>query len=505
MVFAASLVPAMLMIGAAYDYSQAGRLQTSLRDTLDAAAVTAALAHARADRDQEARNMAKANAVSRLKGATLGAVKVEYNDAQQTVKLTADVEMKSAFMKLAGIDKLSVRQSSTAVWGAPPNRISLVLDTTGSLRRAGVDADLRSAATNFIDIISGGKSTSTGMYVALVPFASMVNVGPDKVNWLSPKYNSADYLPGRWDGCVYERALPNDISLSPPVPGEFEAHLWPKNYTAAFGFNDWAGAPASEFRNGVRGAFPDEGGLPPLGPNVGCMAPVIPLTTDMNAIKSRIADLEMLSASGGTVLTTGLAWGWRMLSPDWAPFWRNGGTLQPQDKESGGTMVFLSDGANDWVLEDQSRRYGLAITGFGRPEERRTGYGPLRSSVESAAATLGTTVNDPQLAAKIADDEADPKKRKVFKAIEDEQRGPERDAEKLWDDRFAELCETIKKSGITLYTISFGPDNGNVNLLMKCATSKDHYFRSPSRTDLEKAFQQIAGGLGNKTTARLVK
>lgn len=40
---------------------------------------------------------------------------------------------------------------------------------------------------------------------------------------------------------------------------------------------------------------------------------------------------------------------------------------------------------------------------------------------------------------------------------------------------------------------------------MKCASSKDHYFRSPSRTDLEKAFQVIAGGFGNKTTARLVK
>lgn len=502
-VFALAAIPMVAVVGAAIDYANAGRMHTGLRDTLDAAAVAAALANAKPGRDDETRAFVRANVASRLKGVNLGAVKVVFDDAGGKVTVSADADVQTSFAKLAGLNSVQVKQTSTATWGTAPNRISLVLDTTGSLRRSGVDGDLRAAAMNFIDIISGGKNMATGLHVALVPFASMVNIGPDKSAWLSAKYNSANYLPGTWGGCVYERTFPQDISISPPVKGEFEPHLWPKDFSAALGFNDWATTPAADFRNGVSGLFPDQGGPPLLGPNVGCMAPVIPLTNDMAAIKARIGELVMLSGSGGTLLTSGLAWGWRMLSPDWAPFWRNGSPL-PQDKGTGGVLVFLSDGENDWHSET-SNTYGLGITGFGRPEERRTGYGPLRSAVETAAAALGTTPTDPQLAAKIAADRADHKKQNVDKEIFKEQTPGEKDSEKVWNDRFEALCENIKKSGVTLYTISFGPSMGSEPIMMKCATSKDHYFRSPSRTDLEKAFKTIASGFGTSTTVRLVK
>lgn len=506
--FALTLIPGLVFVGGALDYASAGRMHTALRDTLDASAVAAALAHARPDREEQARTFVRANAQTRLNGATIEAVRVTFDDATAKVTVSADAKVKATFMGLAGIDKINVTTSSTAVWAQSPNRISLVVDTTGSLRRSGVDGDLRAAATNFVDIISGGRASTPGLYVSLVPFASMVNVGPNKAGWLSSKYNSSDYLPGSWSGCVYERNYPEDISISPPKMGEFDPHLWPKNYTAGFGHNAWASQPASEFRNGVSGRFPDEGGLPPLGPNVGCMAPVIPLTTDMTAIKSRIGELVMLSASGGTVLTSGLAWGWRMLSPDWAPFWRTGDTIQPQDKLTGGTIVFISDGTNDWIdIDSVSPTFsGLQITGFGRPEERRfMGIGPTRSAIETAAAALGTTPADPLLAAKIAEDRADHKKRKVDKAIVDEQSKSERDAEKQWDDRFSQLCETIKASGVTLYTIAFGPNGNATNIMRKCATSKDHFFRSPSRTDLDHAFKKIAGGLTTSTTVRVIR
>lgn len=503
--FALALVPGLVFVGGAVDYASSGRMQTALRDTLDAAAIAAAVAHARPDREDQARAFVRSNAQSRLKGATIGAVRVTFDDAAARVTISADATVPTNFLSLAGINRVNVATTSTAVWSQVPQRISLVLDTTGSLRDGGADADLRAAATNFVDIVSGGRATTNGLSMSVVPFASMVNVGSDKTSWLSPTYNSADYLPGRWDGCVYERDMPRDIAIAPPVAGEFRPHLWPKDYTAALGFNDWSRASATDFRNGNRGATVAHGGEYPIGPNVGCMAPVLPLTTDMIAVKARIADLDMLSASGGTLLTAGLAWGWRALSPDWVSFWRNNGTVQPQDKGIGGTIVFLSDGANDYYYSDNGPKYGLGITGFGRPEERRTGIGPTRSSVETAAATLGTTKNDPNLAALIAADRADRTRRRVDPAIEAEQRGAERDIEALWDRRFAQLCDSVKAAGITLYTISFGPSSANDSMMRRCATSENHYFRSPTRSDLDRAFTTISSGFTSQTTVRLIR
>lgn len=241
--FALTLVPGLIFVGGALDYAGAGRMHTSLRDTLDAAAVGAALAHASPDREDQARAFVRANAQSRLKGATLGTVRVTFDDASAKVTVSADAKVKASFMSLAGIDNINVTTSSTAVWAQCPNRISLVLDTTGSLRYHNIDGDLRAAASNFVDIVSGGRPTTTNLFMSVVPFASMVNVGADKVSWLSSRYNSTDYLPSAWAGCVYERRFPEDIADIPPRPGEFDPHIWPKTYTAALGFNDWAGKP----------------------------------------------------------------------------------------------------------------------------------------------------------------------------------------------------------------------------------------------------------------------
>jgi Flp pilus assembly protein TadG len=508
--FGLALIPIAAALGGAVDYSNAARTRSQLRDIFDAAALAGATAHAQSDRIDVVQRYVRANSVTRLGNQQIENLKIAFDDVQSTVTVSGDVNLKMMIMSVLGHATTPVANTSTAVWGGSIQRISLVLDTTGSLRNSGVDCDLRTAATNFIDTISGNRAKTSNLFVSLVPFASMVNVGADKTAWLSSKYNAADYLPAKWDGCVYERAQPNDVTAKAPVKGEFDPHIWPKNFSAVFGFNDWASAPASKFKNGVSEpvpAYDEEQTL--LGPNVGCMAPVIPLTTDMQAVKSRIQDLVMLSGSGGTNLAEGIVWGWRTLVPDWAEFWR-GGTPQVQDKMSGGTLVFLSDGANDWYMAGENGvyrpyYYGLGITTYGRPEERRSGIGPFKSAVQVAAETLGTTPNDPQLATKIAADRADPYQRKVDKAVEDSDHQADKDAQKVWDDRFLAVCNAIKASGITIYTIAFGPDDNGTNVMRKCATSTKHFFDSPNKNDLEAAFKEIAGSLGNQTTVRLAR
>ncbi len=50
---------------------------------------------------------------------------------------------------------------------------------------------------------------------------------------------------------------------------------------------------------------------------------------------------------------------------------------------------------------------------------------------------------------------------------------------------------TIKTFGITIYTIGLGNDV-NANLLRQIATSPNHYYASPSTTELNTNYQEIA-------------
>lgn len=58
------------------------------------------------------------------------------------------------------------------------------------------------------------------------------------------------------------------------------------------------------------------------------------------------------------------------------------------------------------------------------------------------------------------------------------------------------VCNAVKASGITLYTIGFGPQADiNETLLRSCASEATKYFYAPTNEALENAFKQIAGNI----------
>jgi hypothetical protein len=66
------------------------------------------------------------------------------------------------------------------------------------------------------------------------------------------------------------------------------------------------------------------------------------------------------------------------------------------------------------------------------------------------------------------------------------------------NDRMLELCAAMKAQDIILYTITFQVTSTTTqNLYRSCATDGDHYFNSPSNSQLEEAFEQIADELSN--------
>jgi hypothetical protein len=177
----------------------------------------------------------------------------------------------------------------------------------------------------------------------------------------------------------------------------------------------------------------------------------------------------------------GLAWGWRTLSPLWRGMW--GGDSPPElpldytEPSMTKVVILLTDGVNEWYdwpgakwsMDGEDRYSGLpgdnqydnnTSTDFQDdwPGADYTAYGRLNE------ARLGTTNNGT--------------------------------ARNVINNRMLELCEAMKAEDIVLYTITFQLSNTTTqNLFRNCATDNDHYFNSPSNSDLQQAFVTIADAL----------
>lgn len=201
------------------------------------------------------------------------------------------------------------------------------------------------------------------------------------------------------------------------------------------------------------------------GPNKGCALEVLPLQPSRQAVSDKIADMLPWNG-GGTNIPVGLAWGWRMLSPNYRGLW--GGptpATQPIDYNTAlvdKVVVLLSDGKNQ-VLEGglpgctgSHGSYGCAPT-----ESEYTGYGRLTGGGLNATSTTG--------------------------------------AETESNSRVAAMCAQMKAAprNIIIYTIMLEePDPAISAVFQACATKPEFYFQATSG-DLTSVFKKIANQLSN--------
>lgn len=172
--------------------------------------------------------------------------------------------------------------------------------------------------------------------------------------------------------------------------------------------------------------------------------------------------LASLQPDGGTNISNGAVWGWRVVS-DGLPFTESTG---PSDTGPDGTgegdwqraVVIMTDGKNDFA--DRSTHWKSSISSYGYEIEERMGAG-----IDEADGSGGTNGN-----------------------MEDEA-----------DNKLLRICRRMKQDDILVYTIVFDVSTGStVDTVMKaCATEPNEpfYFNAPNSSDLEDAFSQIAADL----------
>jgi Flp pilus assembly protein TadG len=328
---ALAALPLLGFVGAAIDFSRAASARTAMQAALDASALMLskdAQTLTPTDLVQKAGDDFRAM-FNRPEAYDIQIVPQFSQPAQGsfTLKVTASAKVDTKFARLLGQSTIALSANTQVLWGIKKLNLALVLDNTGSMQQSAKMTNLKTAAHNLLTTLQTAAKTPGDVKVAIVPFATDVNVGTGNVNAAWIDWTDWDQANGTcskstyngnksgcqgagkiwtganhntWNGCVYDRDQNNDVTSTPTV----------------------AGSPATLFR---------------AHQATGCPVAMMPLGYDWTALNAKI---DAMTPTGNTNVTVGLAWGFQLLSPV-EPFNAPAPALD-LDK----VIVILTDGTN---------------------------------------------------------------------------------------------------------------------------------------------------------------
>jgi Flp pilus assembly protein TadG len=255
------------------------------------------------------------------------------------IKVSATAKYTTYFARVLALNEFDVYEDSTVTREIIGLEVAMVLDVTGSMNTNNNIATLRTAATNFTNILFNNAAFPDSVKIGLVPFATAVNVGPyglgqtpsggfyDTAFVRNPnnlRFNQSQT--NQWHGCVLAQPTPRDTENS---SSDWRWDMY--RYTNS-------GARNANIRNQS------------VAPNTGCnRSYILPLTSNRTTIISRINGLR---ADGNTLSNLGMVWGYRVLSPEF-PF-REGVAWNNQDWRK--VALLMTDGDN--FINDVYSAYG---------------------------------------------------------------------------------------------------------------------------------------------------
>jgi Flp pilus assembly protein TadG len=265
-----------------------------------------------------------------------------------------------------------------------------------------------------------------------------------------------------WKGCVEARPHPLNFSTVAPdknqpetlfvpyfAPDEPGTRMSQGGNNAASYNNSWledevTGTEAEIQRSTLKYINPaaksiNNAGPLTIGPNRACPTPIVPLTADFNKIRAGINSMNYWNGSG-TNIAEGLAWGWRVLSPQ-APY-TEAGAFDSAERQK--YMVLMTDGRNV--------SYGASGT------MNRSDYGAYNFL---ANGFIGGTNNQAT-------------------------------AEGILNGWTLDMCTQMKAQDVEIFTVVYNETAASVhNLFRNCASRPENFYMTNNTAALESAFTSI--------------
>lgn len=329
--------------------------------------------------------------------------------------------------------------------------------------------------------ISPAQAATAADVPAPFRFDEPCNIGnPSVVNL----FELLDLIPNaNWKGCVMARPEPFDTTDEPPSLTSPNTRLvpwfWPdETDNVALALNGYTWRTVNDYlpdRLDLRDALPDGDGNVPgkftdpwvgygmhnilkynntpalidevgpdtLGPNKGCPDEIMPLSDNKSSVITKLNSLTHWNG-GGTNIALGLAWGWRVLSPQ-APF--DQGTAYGTTRK---VIVLMTDGQNN--INPAPNLSNLS---------EYSAYGFLQ---EWSKSRFETKTYD------------------GFRAYT--------------NGRLSLTCTNAKAEGITIYTVAFSvTDPDTLDRLSDCATGSAYAYTADTADELVNAFRDISTSL----------
>lgn len=371
---------------------------------------------------------------------------------------------------------------------------ALVLDITGSMNSEGRIDDLITAANEFVDVLVRKDQTQYYSKVAIVPYSMGVNVDtraasarggvagattitgitkakPAVVTAPNHGFQNGDYIYIKNVGGMYQLAeglyrtanvSTNSFQLKTSSNGNTDTRSY-STYTGggkAYCTNTGCQYKTFVNQNGSRKVFEastcvsertgankyndtyagsDHVGYVYTGTSNVCPgSKIMPLTTDTNALK---ASINALVAEGSTAAQIGIAWGWYMVSPNFAPMFTGDSAPALYTDDVAKTVVIMTDGNFNTVYCD----------------------GVISQSSTSGSGSSSDKIN-------CNTPNGDP------------------------FGQATSVCTAMKLAGVTVYTVGFkiGNDQNAKDVMQNCASGTSNAYLAEDGAALKRVFADIA-------------
>jgi Flp pilus assembly protein TadG len=363
--------------GIAVDLAQAYNVKARLGNALDKAALAAGSMTGSNDSIQErAELFLEANYPADKIGTPYD---IEIDITDDFITMSASSHVDTSFMALFGYEYINVSERVVVAREVRGLEVVMVLDNTGSMSTNNNIATLRTASNNFINILFDAASDPDDIKIGMVPYSSSVRVGryglgltpggaaygtsfvtlPSGVSYTTNHSSSTG-----WYGCVVEHKSTNYNAAASHVTNSYgqlwrtatncttssncRGHGWDANVTTNDPYpndlpDDFQGPwdiymYGTVTRNCTGTCNPKYTFNRASQPNIYCpYANVMPMTSDRASL---IANVATMQAEGATLSNVGMAWGYRVLSPDF-PFEEG---VEWDDQEWRKAILMMTDG-----------------------------------------------------------------------------------------------------------------------------------------------------------------
>ncbi|WP_308911476.1 TadE/TadG family type IV pilus assembly protein [Pseudokordiimonas caeni] len=460
-IIASGIITCIGAAGLAIDATRMFYVHDILQKSLDSAGLAAGHAMYEDQMESDANDFFYANMAAAGSVAIDPDFDINISENNKVISVTGSAKVATTFMRLFGYDKINVNASTEITRETRGMELVLVMDNTGSMRGTAITA-MKNAAADLVETVYGDNDTNPNLWVGLVPYSAMVNIGSEHDDWLTWQSRNdianGQFSPSSWKGCVMAREDDGDETDETPTDAPFTAFFWANSSDNMW--NPWSGKyflnEGNDAQNNGR------------GPNLGCGPAITPLVASKATVLAAID--EMLPwHRGGTTSNLGLVWGWRVISPAWRGLWGGDSPanlpLAYNTPFMNKVVVLLTDGANQFY--DWNVRYYMDGS-------------KLRTTSNSTAGPSGSDFT-------------------AYGRLNDMGVYSLQDGQNILDAKLANTCADMKTEGIIIYTITFGssPNSQTKSLYRNCASNTSFYYHAPDDAELAEVFDTIGKQLSN--------